>query len=87
MSGISRVNKDIAGGLIIGEDQTSVYVNGYAIALDGSAVMPHGDSPHVSATMIAGLHNIYVAGKKIIKEGDYATCGDISTGSSNVFTS
>jgi len=85
MPGISRVNVDTAGGLIVGGGQFSVFCNGFLVAVKGDTVLPHGPGPHSSAVMVGSSETVFAGGKKICRMGDAASCGDTATGSSNAF--
>lgn len=47
--GISRVEADTAGGLIIGPGSQNVFVEGYKASIAFDAISTHGDSPHSGA--------------------------------------
>ena len=82
-TGICRNSVDTAGGALI-SSQSSVKANGENVIGNGNSVTPHGDSPHNSATMIAGSNNVFVGGIAVCNAGDAATCGHNASGSSNV---
>ena len=48
--GITRVNKDKAGGLITGPGSVGVFVEGFKVSLSKDEIKSHGDSPHDAAT-------------------------------------
>lgn len=83
MPGISRDN-DSAGGDLVAS-QSSVYANGQLVIVDGDAVAPHGVSPHDAPTITAGSNNVFAEGIAVVNQGDSATCGHTSGGSSDVF--
>ena len=85
MAGVSRDN-DSAGGDLI-PSQTSVFVNGNLVIVDGDGVAGHGIYPHIPQTISATLQStVKIGGKLIVVEGDPADiCGEPATGSSSVF--
>lgn len=85
MSGVSRVGTDSAGGTIIGNLVPTVFINGSPIAVVGSAVAAHGDSPHNSPVMVGGSSTVFAHGVSVCRAGDAASCGHTATGSENVF--
>ena len=52
--GVSRVENDTAGGLIIGPGSQNVFVEGMKVSLQGDAIPSHGKSPHAAPRTIAG---------------------------------
>ena len=84
MPGISR-NNDAAGGDLI-PSQSTVYVNGELVIVDGDGVAGHGIFPHIPQTVVSTLQStVKIGGIKIIIAGDPASvCGEPATGSSNV---
>jgi uncharacterized Zn-binding protein involved in type VI secretion len=85
MPGVSRDNQDLAGGLILGGGQTTVYSEGKLITVIGDRIQSHGAGPHANATMTHGSSTVSINGKVICRAGDLASCGDAATGSSTVF--
>lgn len=86
MPGVSRVNVDTAGGVIVGKLAPTVFVNGKPIAVKGAEISSHGDSPHEGPVMQGSSSTVFANNKKICRRGDAATCGHTATGSSNVFS-
>lgn len=84
MPGVSRVGVDSAGGIILGPGVPSVVVNGSPISIIGDAVDGHGDGPHASPTMVGGSSTVIAGGIGVVRAGDAASCGDTSSGSSDV---
>jgi len=84
MPGISR-NNDSAGGDLI-PSQSTVYVNGEIVIVDGDGVAGHGIYPHIPQTVVSTLQStVKIGGIKVIIAGDPASiCGEPATGSSNV---
>lgn len=80
MPGIARVGLDTAGGLITGNLEPNIRVNGYPVAVVGTAVASHGTGAHASATMAAGSSVVRANGIAVCRAGDAATCGDLATG-------
>jgi uncharacterized Zn-binding protein involved in type VI secretion len=85
MPGVSRVNQDLAGGIITGNLASTVFVNGQPIAVQGAAVASHGVAPHAAPTMSGHSGTVKANGIFICRAGDAATCGHAAGGSSNVF--
>jgi uncharacterized Zn-binding protein involved in type VI secretion len=89
MPSVQRVgDQDSAGGVIIKGDST-VFVNGRPIAVEGESVTPHpccgarGCPPlHCNAQTRATSNTIYVNGKRLVLTGDVDTCGHPRTGGS-----
>lgn len=52
--GVSRVDIDAAGGIINGPGSQNVFVENKKVSLEGDVIASHGDSPHSSATTVAG---------------------------------
>jgi uncharacterized Zn-binding protein involved in type VI secretion len=89
---VQRVgDRNSAGGVILNGD-SSVLVNGRAIAIQDASVSPHpccgakGCPPiHCNAKTKAGSSNVLVNGKPVILAGDKDTCGHSRvSGSDNV---
>ncbi len=89
MPGISRLNTDTAGGLITGQLQSTVFVQGNPAAVIGDSVQPHAPCPtvlvHCSATMADGSSTVSISGIPVCRLGDAATCGHTATGSTTVY--
>lgn len=85
MPRVARVNVDSAGGLIIGVLAPNYLINGEPVALVGAAVQGHGVGVHASPTMAEGSSTVFVNGIPVCREGDLASCGHPSTGSSGMF--
>ena len=85
MPGISRVNQDTAGGLIIGDLSPAVLVEGKPIAVKGAQNQSHGVGTHASAVMVGSSSTVFASGIEVCREGDEASCGDTATGSFTVF--
>jgi uncharacterized Zn-binding protein involved in type VI secretion len=66
--GVSRVQTDTAGGLIIGPGSQSVFVEGKKVSLPGDAITTHGKSPHAGAVTIAGQSKV-IAGTGFVGDG------------------
>lgn len=88
MPGISRVGQDSAGGIITGSGASSVYVNDKNISLINDSVTPHAPpkSPHTaSPKIVSASSTVFANGKPVVRQGDSASCGHTTSGSSNVF--
>lgn len=84
-NGIARVGQDSAGGPQMGNQNTTVFVNGTNAVVRGDRVAGHGTNQHSAPTMVGASGSVYVGGKPICRQGDSASCGHTSTGSSTVF--
>ena len=74
-AGVSRVEVDTAGGLIIGPGSQNVFVEGFKVSLHGDVITTHGLSPHAAATTSAFPVNTRVtAGTGF--SGDVISTGD-----------
>ena len=85
MPGVSRVNLDTAGGLIVGNLAPTVYVETYNVVVIGAAVQPHGAAPHNNAVMVGGSTTVFANNIGVCRVGDLASCGHAATGSTTVF--
>jgi uncharacterized Zn-binding protein involved in type VI secretion len=75
---IQRVgDKNSAGAPITTSNQSSVYLNGKLIAVEGSHVQDHGTFPtkHTNVKTRSTSSDIYIEGKKVSLEGDKDSCG------------
>ena len=72
-NGISRVEVDTAGGLIIGPGSQNVFVEGTKVCLVGDAIASHGKSPHSNARTRATQQRVFVGTGFA---GDAASTGD-----------
>lgn len=85
MPGVSRnAGTDSAGGAII-QGSPDVFTNGDPTVRVGDAVAGHGPGSHAGPVMAAGSGNVFTNGISTVRAGDPATCGDLATGSSDVF--
>lgn len=85
MPGVARdAGVDSAGGAIIA-GSPDVYTNGAPTARIGDAVAGHGTGPHAGPVMAAGSGNVFANSISVSRAGDPATCGDVATGSGDVF--
>jgi uncharacterized Zn-binding protein involved in type VI secretion len=84
-AGITRnAGADFAGGGII-TGSPNVFANGKPVARVDDNVESHGLSPHSEPIMATGSPNVFTNDKATCRQGDNASCGCVSTGSSNVF--
>jgi len=84
MARICRANADKAGGLILGGSST-VFVDGYPVALLGDSIERHERSPHDTAKIINGSPKVFADNIPVCVEGySRGTCGHIATSSSSV---
>lgn len=83
----ARVMKDFAGGVILGKQIHSVFINGTTPAAIGDAVEPHHTGHHRRApTMTTGSNNVIIENKIPCRQSDSASCGHtIVSGSNNTF--
>jgi uncharacterized Zn-binding protein involved in type VI secretion len=84
MPGISRLYQDRAGGTLISGSNSTVFANGTPVAVLGSNVAGHGDSPHSGARMITASGRVFANGISVCRQGDSASCGHTASGSGNV---
>ena len=84
MAGLSRTGVDTAGGIITEVLAPTVFVNGSPVAVLGSHIANHGDSPHNNATMVQSSGSVFAHGVQVCRAGDLASCGHAATGSGDV---
>ncbi len=91
MPGVARVGSDTAGGTQLGGGQDWVKIGGDKVVVRGDAVQSHPPCPrvpvHCSAVMVGASSWVKIDGIPICREGDAASCGHTSTGSSWVISS
>lgn len=75
---------DNAGGLFI-PSQSTVFVEGNAVIVNGDDVRAHGTSPHDNAKIIASGTTVFIGGIAVVQATDVATCAHLATGSATVF--
>lgn len=86
MPRVCRANIDKAGGIILGGSST-VFIDGYPVALQGNRVADHGNNEHNSPIVINGTPKFIVDGIPVIVEGiSKATCGHPPISNSSVVT-
>jgi len=83
--GVSRLYTDTAGGTILGQGNSTVYVNGLPASVLGDAVAGHGRNKHAGPKMITASSTVFFNGLPVCRMTDIASCGHSATGSSNVF--
>lgn len=86
MAAVQRVgDRNAAGGVILNGD-TSVFVNGRAIAVQGASVSAHPPCPkpgtHCNAKTQPTNSTVLINGKQVILTNDTDTCGHKRTGGS-----
>ena len=82
---MARVGVDSAGGIILGGNNSHVFVNSSLAAVVGDTVASHGDAPHSAPTLTTGSPTVFINGIPVCRQGDSASCGHtISSGSANV---
>ena len=84
MRGAARKSQDYAVGVIIA-GSPDVIVNGTPQARIGDAVQGHGPGAHAAPVMAEGSPDVIVNSIPACRQGDKATCGDPTTGSTDVF--
>jgi uncharacterized Zn-binding protein involved in type VI secretion len=84
MAGVTRVNVDAAGALIIGNLSPTVKVNGNPVAVIGASVEVHARGLHRTSIIATGSSTVFAQGQAICRAGDMASCGHAASGSSNV---
>lgn len=85
MPAVTRVSKDAAKGAVLGPGSPTVFTEGSRTSLLGDKVAPHGKPPHASPTIIEGSKTVFATGKPVVRKGDAASCGHVTTGASTVF--
>lgn len=85
MPGVTRVLTDNAVGTILGPGAPTVKTEGQITSVINDNVSPHGDPPHVSATMVSASGTVFAEGQPVVRKGDNASCGHSATGSGTVF--
>jgi len=85
MPGISRVFTDTAGGTILGQGNSTVYVNGLPASVLADSVEGHGNGAHAGPEMVVASGSVFCSGLGVCRQGDSASCGHEATGSGNVF--
>lgn len=83
-TGVARSGGDIAGGVLQSGSNTTVRCNGLYIAVYGTPVNGHGDSPHSRPRMVTASATVRVGSIGVCRAGDVASCGHITSGSPNV---
>jgi len=83
-NGVSRQGIDSAGGIISPATQSTVKANSAYINLPGAPVAGHGNGPHIAPVMVGHSNTVKIGGVGICRQGDSASCGHTSSGSSNV---
>jgi uncharacterized Zn-binding protein involved in type VI secretion len=87
MGKVCRANIDKAGGIILGGSST-VFIDGFPVALQGNRISDHGDNEHNSPVVINGTSRFIVDGTPVIIEGySKGTCGHLATSGSTVIAS
>ena len=84
--GSKTKGKDDSNPSMIINGSSDVYVNGVAIAFEGSKIVPHkrGKSFH-DGVVSKGSSSVFVNGKPVARVNDPISCGDeIADGSKNV---
>jgi len=79
---------NVAGGIVSGPLQSTVYANGLLVAVDGSAVTPHFPfiPPHIGTVTANGSPTVFAEGIPINGMGDPDSCGHPrASGSPDVF--
>lgn len=73
------------GGIITSVPQSTVFLNGVAVAVDGSTGTSHPFRHNSWATR--GTGGVYIGNRHISRAGDADTCGHVRVGgSSNCFS-
>ena len=82
--GISRINTDTAGGIILGPGSQTVFVEGIKVSLPGDVILPHAPCPippiHCGATTNPGGSPNVIVGTGFISKGGGGSNGDTSKG-------
>ncbi len=81
----SLVGTDSAGGgLIVGDLQPHVRINGIGWGVVGASIASHGTGSHAAATISQGSTFVRINGVPAAAFGHLATCGHTLTGSAHV---
>lgn len=81
----SRVGIDNAGGgLILGDLQPHVKINGVSWAVFGALIASHGAAPHDAATISTASTFVKLNGVAPAAVGHLASCGHALTGTAHV---
>lgn len=84
--GAGRVNRDFAGGPIVGVRARSVFIDGQNAACRLASIVPHGKPPHSGAVMVGASSTVFCERIPLCRSGDIASCGhSLTPGSSTVF--
>lgn len=78
--GITVKSLDSAGGQQLNGSQDTFTVDGEPVVLKGDPVAPHGDGEHAHATMVEGSSWMTLNGVPVVREGNKASCGHVTTG-------
>ena len=85
-TGAARVAQDTAGGVQLGNQNTTVFANGTNIVVLGDVVAGHGLPPHSPPPpMVSASPTVFCHGIPVCRQGDVAACGHATSGSDNVF--
>lgn len=85
MPGIARdAGTDVAGGADI-QGSPDVFVENKPVVRIGDAIAGHGRGPHAAPVMATGSGTVFANNIAVCREGDVATCGHPTSGSSTVF--
>jgi len=87
--GVTRMTLDTCEGTVLTPLQSSVFANGYLVAVIGTPIAPHPPCPkspiHCDAVMSTGSSDTFAENIAVCRRGDYCNCGHTSTGSSDTF--
>jgi uncharacterized Zn-binding protein involved in type VI secretion len=88
MPQLGLVGKSLVGpGTDLGPGAQTVFAEGSPVSLVGDLVSPHGEAPHISATIKTGSTLVFAEGKSVvIKDLSQADCAHVvTTGATTVY--
>lgn len=84
MSSVCLLGISTAGGVILGQTQSTVYAESTLVSVVGDSISPHGKGNHAGAVMVTGSANVFVDGIPVCRDGDLASCGHPASASNSV---
>ena len=87
MPQLGLVGKSLVGpGTDSGPGAQTVFAEGSPVSLVGDLVSPHGEAPHISATIATGSDSVFAEGKPVVVQGlSKASCShEVTTGAATV---
>jgi uncharacterized Zn-binding protein involved in type VI secretion len=87
MPQLGLAGKSLVGpGIDLGPGAATVFAEGAPVSVVGDSVSPHGEPPHVAATIISGSATVFAEGKPVVVQGlSTASCAHVvNTGAATV---